>query len=104
MVEVTPGLPSPSSSVTRGSFGSVGSGSFAGSARVTPIPVGVSGREMRARPPSTVRVTGVGTGSMAWVAVSESVTWMGWSLRCSELQNDSLATSVPSSTVRSVNP
>ena len=41
---------------------------------------------------------------MAWVAASDSCTSMGWSLRCSELQNESLAISVPSSTLRSVKP
>lgn len=80
----------------RGSSGSVGNGSLAGSSSRTPIPVGVAGRETCRTPSSSVTVTATGTGRMAWVAASENSTEMGWSLRCSEKQNESLEISSPS--------
>ena len=85
--DVTPGLPSPSASMTRGSAGSVGSTSLAGSSSTMPIAVGVAGRTMRRRPSTSVTSTGVAIGLIAAVAASEMETSTAWSMTVSALQN-----------------
>ncbi len=99
-----PGLPSPSSSTMRGSFGSVGSGSLAGSSSRMPTGVGVAGRTIRRAPSSPVTSTGVLTGLMACVAASEMDVVIGWLLTWSAWQNSSDSISWSPSTAKSVNP
>ena len=88
----------------RGSFGSVGSDSFAGSSSVMPIGVGVAGRETCSAPLRSVTSTGVATGVIARVAASEIETSMFWSVTVSAWQKVIWFHSSPSRSSRSEKP
>ncbi len=55
-----------------------------------PTGVGVAGRRTRSTPSTTSTSTATGGGLIACVAASDSDVRIGWSVRCSEKQNDAL--------------